>query len=218
MILFRETNNQTWWLSLGIVGTLAFALLFSACSGQQQQEEAVQNSGEEEDDYSQGDSQGDQQMAEDGSQGDDLVTDEYSDEIDAMSAVEGTDDDQEMVELPVDSEDPMSMGEPSASDSGLSAGMGATSGIMSGTNTEPSSAALSSVRVLRHVAEDSGVFSGPDDAAQSVGNLEQGQPVLVIIEGEWGKITDTMYIPVSKLSDRPVPRSRKGNLWNSPAH
>lgn len=84
--------------------------------------------------------------------------------------------------------------------------------------SNPNSAADKN-RVVRYVNSDEAQVHGqPDDKAQAVGTLKKGDMILVIENGGWGKISDTMFIKLDTLSKKAVPRNRTPAVWGKPAH
>jgi hypothetical protein len=74
-------------------------------------------------------------------------------------------------------------------------------------------------RVVRFVTENGvSVYSQAKAGASEVGKLNKGDRILVIEEGDWARITDSMFIKVEDLSSKAVARERTKRVWSKPAH
>ena len=73
-------------------------------------------------------------------------------------------------------------------------------------------------RVVRYVrAATVDIHGGADNAAPAVGHLSKGDIVMVVEQGDWGKIADNMFVKLSNLSDKAVPRpAGKEATWQAP--
>lgn len=159
---------QQWAQILG----LGFLLVFLAnCSGDQQQEEVVQQElgQDQEEEMAEEESQGQEEMAE-----------------------------EEVIEEPVADvvEEPLE----------------------DMANTAPAEATPAADRVVRYVNQSSVDIYSDASGSQVVGNLRKGDRVLVIMEGDWAKISDTMFLKGDQLSGRAVPRERTKRKWHAPSH
>ncbi len=73
-------------------------------------------------------------------------------------------------------------------------------------------------RVVRYVrAASVDIHGQASEGAPAVGHLAKGDIVMVIQEGTWGKIADNMYVKLSELSTKAVPRPvGKEATWQAP--
>ena len=69
-------------------------------------------------------------------------------------------------------------------------------------------------RVLRYLSQDIDIYTKPSISSSPIGNLARGDKILVIFEGEWAKISETMYVPSAALTQHAVPRTKKKFKWN----
>ncbi len=73
-------------------------------------------------------------------------------------------------------------------------------------------------RVVRF-AKTSGVSVWSDStASHEVGELRQGDTILVVEDGEWAKISDSMWVKTAELSNKAIAREHKKKSWISPSH
>ena len=73
-------------------------------------------------------------------------------------------------------------------------------------------------RVVRYVKADAiDVHGQASETAPTVGHLGKGDIVLVVEDGEWGRISENMYVRLSALSNKAVPRPvGKEASWTPP--
>ncbi len=75
-------------------------------------------------------------------------------------------------------------------------------------------AAPGDARVYYVSASAASMKDKPDAAGQNLGSLQQGDPVLVKIEGNWAHVINRGWIEASQLSMAPVGRSKANKSWN----
>ncbi len=78
----------------------------------------------------------------------------------------------------------------------------------------PMAAPMGDTRVYYVSAAGVSMKDKPDAAGQSVGQLMQGDPVLVKIEGTWANVVNRGWVEVASLSMSPVGRSKPTKSWN----
>ena len=67
-------------------------------------------------------------------------------------------------------------------------------------------------RFVRYVMTDATpVLSTP--GGQEVLKLSQGDPIVVQMEGAWGKLTEGHYVAADKISEKPIARNKDINHW-----
>jgi hypothetical protein len=73
-------------------------------------------------------------------------------------------------------------------------------------------------RVVRYVRADAlDIHGKASEDSATVGHLGKGDIVMVVEDGEWGKISDNMYVRLSALSNKAVPRPvSKEASWSPP--
>lgn len=72
-------------------------------------------------------------------------------------------------------------------------------------------------RVVRYVTgKKIPIYAGPNDKASKVGNLERGERIMIVEENGWGRIADNMFVKLSALSTKAVPRNRQPTKWSKP--
>jgi len=80
-------------------------------------------------------------------------------------------------------------------------------------------AGMTGDRVVRYVkTSGSAVHSGPSDSAPTVKTLEQGDHLLVTVEGTWARVGDGQFVATKHLSAKAVPRMKKTNEWRTHSH
>jgi hypothetical protein len=110
------------------------------------------------------------------------------------------------------------MGMPSPMDT--AAGMGGMENAgMAAPSTPPADAVPMAAptgdsRVYYVAAPEVAMKDKPDAAGQTVGQLMQGDPVLVKIEGNWANVMNRGWVEVANLSMNPVARSKPAKVWN----
>lgn len=79
---------------------------------------------------------------------------------------------------------------------------------------QESAAPESGRRVWYVKTKGASVFDSTQAGAKEVRKVRRGDPILVSIQGEWGKISDNQWIRMSDLAQEPVGRERKGGKWD----
>lgn len=69
-------------------------------------------------------------------------------------------------------------------------------------------------RVWYVKSKGASVYDSMQAGAKEVRKVRRGDPILVSIQGEWGKISDNQWIRMSDLAQEPVGRERKGGKWD----
>jgi hypothetical protein len=78
-------------------------------------------------------------------------------------------------------------------------------------------AAPTSNRVLRYVKKGgAAIYAEPNKGAAKVGELEQGDRVLIVPEGAWGRINDNNFVELKNLTEKGVGREKRKNKWQKP--
>ncbi len=76
------------------------------------------------------------------------------------------------------------------------------------------SAPESGRRVWYVKSKGASVYDSMQAGANEIRKVRRGDPVLISIQGEWGKISENQWIRMSDLAQEPVGRERKGGKWD----
>ncbi|MBP6218890.1 MAG: hypothetical protein KA436_09915 [Oligoflexales bacterium] len=78
----------------------------------------------------------------------------------------------------------------------------------------PTSTVPEAGRVVRYVRQDGiKAFSSQDDKSEAKASYKQGDPLVVLIQGDWAQITDGYFIKTAELSEKLVPRKKSSQTW-----
>lgn len=80
--------------------------------------------------------------------------------------------------------------------------------------TSPGAAPSPSGAVVHYATSRATVYNQPGGAGSEVARLEQGDSVLVVVQGEWAEIPGRGYVTASSLSSSPVGREKYKLGWN----
>jgi cytoskeletal protein RodZ len=77
--------------------------------------------------------------------------------------------------------------------------------------------APTSNRVLRYVKKGGApIYAEPSKTGARVGELEQGDRVLIIPEGAWGRINDNNFVEMKTLTEKGTGREKRKSQWQKP--
>lgn len=73
-------------------------------------------------------------------------------------------------------------------------------------------------RLVRFInADGTPIYAAAQAGGQTVGTLRKGDHVMVLMQGEWGMVSESAYIPGSALSAKALPRTMGDNDWIPPS-
>lgn len=227
-------------LKMGLIAGLALSV--HGCSGDQQQEEAIENTeGENEaggNQAAEGSGSGNEEGNEEGNAPAEGGDDEASGGEDGEGGEggEGGDDEATGDESAEGGEAPTTDAAPEApaTDTAATEAPAADATAAAAPTAAPADAAapggaapaaappadgtgVDPNRVVRFVVADgTAIKSAANDGAGAAGTFSQGDIVMVVIEGEWAKLNDQAFVKVSDLSPKAVPRMKgKTASWSA---
>ncbi len=210
-------------LKMGLIAGLALSV--HGCSGDQQQEEAIENtegeneaggnqaaegsgSGEEENEEGNAPAEGGEDGEGGEADGEDATGDESAEGGEAPATDAATD-------APA-TEAPAADATAAAAPTGAPADAPAAGGAAPAA-AAPEGGGVDPNRVVRFVVADgTAIKSAANDTAGAAGTFSQGDIVMVVIEGEWAKLNDQAFVKLSDLSEKAVPRMKgKTASWSA---
>jgi hypothetical protein len=78
--------------------------------------------------------------------------------------------------------------------------------------------AIDDSRVVRFAKSSDVKVWSDNSGTNTVANLRQGDTILVVVEGDWAKISEAMWVKTEDLSNKAVAREYKPRTWHSPSH
>jgi hypothetical protein len=183
------------WQTVALLLSIAFGL--QSCSSkddQQQMEEPVdEQQADEEDDEG--------ELAESNDEGEEA--DEEDDEGELAESYDEGEEADDALDNSLDGAEEM--------DSELAGDSGPSGEIQ---QVESFSSPSSDARVMYIKAGRSNVYQTQNAEGASLRRLDRGDHVVVVLEGEWARVTTGGYIQASQLSEAGVGRVRTAGVWN----
>lgn len=73
-------------------------------------------------------------------------------------------------------------------------------------------------RLVRFInADGTPIYAAAQAGGQTVGTLRKGDHVMVLMQGDWGMVSESAYIQGSALSAKALPRTMGTNEWIQPS-
>lgn len=205
------------------IALIISAGLFTACSSDEQAEEGLEN------DISQNSGNNEQSQSNEGGENSDnsenaAGSSENSDESNENSASDETSEAEVAAEDTSAAVEPPApeMPEPPAVEPPPPPPPAPTAALPIESAPAPAAAATATPppslwdpnRHVRFIKVDgTPIYASAQVGGQTVGTLRKGDHVMVLLQGEWGMVSDSAYIQSSALSDKAIPRVFSQANW-----